>query len=101
MQHIKEYLQLNTNKEKQNIETKFRTRSHGLQIEIDQYISPPIPYTKRKCSQCNDIKDEIHMLLYCKKFDSHRKIFLENLKHIKTFGKNFHLKLYKQTKYYS
>ena len=64
--NIKQYSQLNTNKEKRNIITKFRTRTHGLQIEIDQYKSPSIPYSKRKCSQCNDINDEIHMLLYCK-----------------------------------
>ena len=51
--------------------------THGLQIEIDQYKSPSIPYTKRKCSQCNDINDEIHMfdILYCKKCDIHRKRF--------------------------
>ena len=72
---IKEYLQLNTNKEKRNIIVKFRTRTHGLQIEIDQYKSPPIPDTKQKCSQCNDINYEIHVLLYCKTFDSHRKFF--------------------------
>ena len=87
--NIKEYLQLNTNKEKRNIITKFRTRTHGLPIEIDQYKSPPIPYTKRKCSQCNDINDEIHMLLYCKKFDSHRKTFLENLKSHKNIWEKF------------
>ena len=77
--------------------TKFKTRTHGLQIEIDQYKSPPISYTKRKCSQCNDNNIEIHMLLYCKTFDSHRKTFLENLKshkknlksHKKNLGKSF------------
>ena len=56
--NIKEYLQLNTNKEKQNIITQFGTLTDGLQIEINQYKSPPFPYTKQKC---NDINDEIHM----------------------------------------
>ena len=56
--NVKEYLQLNTSKEKQNIITKFRTRtlpmSYKLKLKLTNYKSPPIPYTKRKCSQCND-----------------------------------------------
>ena len=34
----------------------------GNKLKLTKYKFPPIPYTKQKCCQCNDINDEIHIL---------------------------------------
>ena len=70
---MKNYLELKTNKDLRSLFTKFRLRSHGLQIETDRYKTPTIPINNRKCSTCNVVNDETHMIFHCKKFDDTRK----------------------------
>ena len=57
--------------------TKFRLSNHCLMIEKGRHQN--IDRNHRFCPFCpNMIEDEAHFLLECKRFEKHRKTFLEN-----------------------
>ena len=62
---------------------KIRISAHPLMIERGRHLS--IPRTERyNCLLCksNQIEDEKHFLLHCKKFNTQRNIFNENISNI-------------------
>jgi hypothetical protein len=44
---------------------KLTLSSHSLLIEKGRYLRPKIKRENRLCSQCNQIEDEQHFLIYC------------------------------------
>ena len=54
--------------------TRLRTSSHTLEIERGRYTVPRTPICDRLCINCNDVKDEIHFLVYCKLYEESRNI---------------------------
>lgn len=59
--------------------TKLRISSHPLLIEKGRYFRPKIKRENRICSNCNQIEDEKHFLIYCKKFENYRKQLFNKL----------------------
>jgi hypothetical protein len=56
---------------------KFRTFNHRLGVETGRWHKPtPIPYNERLCEICNELDDEYHFLLQCKKYDELRLKYL-------------------------
>ena len=55
---------------------KFRLSSHNLRIETGRHMRPVTPVDQRKCLNCNtdNIEDERHFLLNCKKHENERRI---------------------------
>ena len=48
-------------------------------IEKGQYFRPVIPRNQRLCSNCEQIEDEIHLVLYCNKFKDLRTLLFQRL----------------------
>jgi hypothetical protein len=61
---------------------KIRISAHPLMIERGRHLN--IPRTERYCLLCksNQIEDEKHFLLHCKKFNIQRNIFNEKISNI-------------------
>ena len=59
--------------------TRLRTSSHTLEIEWGRYTVPRTPIFDRLCINCNDVKDEIHFLVYCKLYEESRNIFYKKV----------------------
>lgn len=61
---------------------KIRISAHPLMIERGRHLN--IPRTERYCLLCksNQIEDEKHFLLHCKKFNTQRNIFNEKISNI-------------------
>jgi hypothetical protein len=61
---------------------KIRVSAHPLMIERGRHLN--IPRTERYCLLCksNQIEDEKHFLLPCKKFNTQRNIFNEKISNI-------------------
>ena len=59
----------------------FRTSNHKLHIETGRYTRPITPVENRICSNCNSksVEDEIHFLMYCPKFENHRRELFSNV----------------------
>lgn len=70
---LEPYLSLSIPKYRQSL-SKFRLSSHALEIEMGRYTRPFTPAEERKCKICNQnqVEDEIHFLLVCKKYDGIR-----------------------------
>jgi hypothetical protein len=64
-----------------NILTRFRTSNHKLHIETGRYTRPITPVENRICSNCNSksVEDELHFLMYCPRFENHRKELFSNV----------------------
>jgi hypothetical protein len=56
-------------------------RNHKLHIETGRYTRPITPVENRICSNCNSksVEDEIHFLMYCPKFENHRRELFSNV----------------------
>ena len=64
---------------KKNI-TRFRISAHNLKIETGRHRRPEkTPLEERVCELCNKIEDEIHLMLYCKIYDSERNIMFKEI----------------------
>ena len=48
---------------------------HKLHIETGRYTRPITPVENRICSNCNSksVEDELHFLMYCPRFENHRR----------------------------
>ena len=66
---------------KRIIITKWRLSSHCLHIETGRSTSPKTPRQQRKCSVCDEIEDEHHVLFVCGLYNATR------LKHAELFEK--------------
>ena len=54
----------------------FRCRNHRFPVEVGRWRGQP--YNERKCIYCqNDLGDEYHYLLICKKFSDARKLYIK------------------------
>ena len=64
-----------------NILTRFRTSKHKLHIETGRYTCPITPVENRICSHCNSksVEDEFHFLMYCPRFENHRRELFSNV----------------------
>jgi hypothetical protein len=64
-----------------NILTGFRTSNHKLHIETGRYTRPITPVENRICSNCNSesVEDELHFLMYCPRFENHRRELCSNV----------------------
>ena len=46
--------------------TMLRTRNHRLAVKSGRWHKPHVlPLMERKCSRCDDLEDEYHVLLVC------------------------------------
>ena len=52
---------------------------HDLKIEKGCYFRPVIPRNQRLCSNCDQIEDEIHFVLFCNKFKDLRTLLFQRL----------------------
>ena len=53
--------------------TRLRTSSHRLEIEMGRWKKPTkVPITERKCSHCQILEDEYHLLFECSLFNNIR-----------------------------
>ena len=64
-----------------NILTRFHTSNHKLHIETGRYTRRITPVENRICSNCNSksVEDELHFLMYCHKFENHRRELFSNV----------------------
>ena len=54
---------------KRAIITRWRLSNHKLFIETGRYCIPPIPREERKCSNCDILEDESHVIYICPEFN--------------------------------
>ena len=59
--------------------SKLRISAHDLKIEKGRYFRPVIPRNQRLCSNCDQIEDEIHFVLFCNKFKDLRTLLFQRL----------------------
>ena len=76
---IEPYLIHVSNYKYRNAMIKFRTSSHKLEIEKGRHTNPKTPIENRLCKFCGVIEDEMHFLLYCKLYETDRKVFLDSV----------------------
>jgi hypothetical protein len=64
-----------------NILTRFRTSNHKLHIETGRYTRPITPVENRIYPNCNSksVEDELHFLMYCPRFENHRRELFSNV----------------------
>ena len=75
---IQKYLDLNLPKNLVRHLSKLRISAHTLMIEKGRYCRPKIQRNLRLCSVCNQLENEEHFLLFCKKYtDLRAKLFLD------------------------
>lgn len=65
---IQDYLSFNLPNSLTNNLTKLRISAHQLLVEKGRYFRPKIERKNRLCTNCNELEDEEHFLLYCEKF---------------------------------
>lgn len=57
--------------------SKLRLSSHTLEIEKGRYKKPtPVPVNERKCTNCNVLEDEFHLLFECSKYVQLRRKYI-------------------------
>ena len=67
------YLNIVNIKTNRNALTRLRLSSHKLFIESGRWNRPqPTPREERKCTICNILEDEFHLLLECRMYDEFR-----------------------------
>ena len=59
--------------------TQLHTSSHTLEIERERYPKPKIEISKRLCSVCNLIDDEVHFLVKCELCEFERKTYFDKM----------------------
>ena len=62
--------------------SRLKTSNHKLRIETGRYTIPKTPIEDcicLKCSNSNEIEDEIHFILSCKKFFNQRKVLFSKV----------------------
>jgi hypothetical protein len=65
---LEPYLTLNLPKKTYSNIARFRVSSHNLRIETGRHEIPKIPPEERICDKCdNEVEDELHSLLICRK----------------------------------
>ena len=64
------YLELVQNRNQRCNITRIRTSAHQLEVEVQRYHVPPVPYNDRLCNYCTMQVpgDEVHFLGYCETF---------------------------------
>jgi hypothetical protein len=62
--------------------TKLRISAHRLEIEKGRYSRPKIPANHRICTHCdcNEVEDELHLLMKCPLYSKERTPFLSCIK---------------------
>jgi hypothetical protein len=80
--YVNKYIAVKTAQKNPKIGDKIRISAHPLMIEQGRHLN--IPRTERYCLLCksNQIEDEKHFLLHCKKFNTQRNIFNEKISNI-------------------
>ena len=73
---LQSYLTFGLSKELTKELTKLRISAHDLLIERGRYCKPKLPRNQRLCTQCNEIENEEHFILFCNKFIDSRKQLL-------------------------
>ena len=75
------YISDNRNISHRNILTRFLTSNHKLHIETGRYARPITPVENHICSNCNSksVEDELHFLMYCPRFENHRRELFSNV----------------------
>lgn len=76
---LQSYLDFNLPKNKVKFLTKLRISAHILHIEKGRYSKPKLPRNLRLCSVCNELENEEHFILHCKKFMNLRNKLFSNL----------------------
>ena len=56
-----------------------RMRALGLMIERGRYFRPVMPRNQRGCLNCEQVEDEIHLILFCSKFKDLRILLFQRL----------------------
>lgn len=78
---LQQYLDFNLPKSISSHLTKLRISAHSLLIEKGRYSRPKTPRNQRLCTNCNEVEDEQHFLLFCKKYDHLRTTLFSHLNH--------------------
>ena len=65
---IQDYLSFNLPNSLTNAITKLRISAHSLLIEKGRHFRPKLDRKNRLCTNCDEVEDEEHFLLYCQKF---------------------------------
>jgi hypothetical protein len=73
------YLKKVNSKYSRKFITKIRVSAHNLRIHSGRFGRDRVPREERKCQYCNtqDIEDEFHFILKCKKYDDIRKKYIK------------------------
>ena len=45
-------------------------------VERGRWNRPSLDYTMRLCNECQEIEDEYHVVLKCKRFENFRKMYI-------------------------
>ena len=84
-----EYLNLKNVRARKAI-ARIRTSAHSLAIETGRYSRPVIPADRRFCRYCpEEVENEIHFMLFCKKYEDSRKALLQEIERINPNFKTF------------
>lgn len=59
-----------------NALSKLRLGSHNLMVERGRWQTPIIDFTNRICTECQEIEDEYHFVLKCKRYTNLRKQYI-------------------------
>ena len=66
------YVHIITQKKFRSPYAKFRCGVAPINIELCRYGLARIPVEERVCSHCNDVEDELHVLMHCPLYDDDR-----------------------------
>ena len=74
-------LKLITNQKHRRAVAKLREGNHNLRIETGRHSTPKLPKHLRICQYCssNEVENEVHFLLSCKRCDTIRKFLVEDI----------------------
>ncbi len=59
--------------------SRFRLSCHNLRVETGRHQIPYIRFEEILCDLCHVLGDEVHHLLYCKKYDEERDELFKTL----------------------
>ena len=84
------YLDMVHNRNQRSNLTRLRTSAHSLEVELQRYKVPPVPYSERYCRYCTMQVpgNEVHFLYYCETFLNKRQCLLGKLSSINPIIKN-------------
>ena len=77
-----EYISFNASRYKKSLLAQLRAGILPLQVEVGRYRN--VPLSSRVCELCdsNEVEDEIHFLLVCRRFETQRHILYEKAKSV-------------------